>query len=103
MAKNQESRERFADFILATRPTPAPPTTPNPTTSSSGTSASASRHWGRRTASSMDSPPPFPANIVNKRSELTSVRHEMTATQYAYNAKVVNGIEAGGMVSYDDE
>lgn len=35
-------------------------------------------------------------NIVEKLSELTSVRHEPTKTQYAYK-------EFGGLVSYDDE
>ena len=35
-------------------------------------------------------------NIINKLPNLTSVRHELTQTQYAYK-------ETGGLVSYDDE
>ena len=42
-------------------------------------------------------------NIVNKLPDLVSVRHELTATQYAYNDAVVSGVPQGGMVSYDDE
>ena len=37
-------------------------------------------------------------NIVDKLPELVSVRHEATATQYAYKDSSL-----GGMVSYDDE
>jgi len=42
-------------------------------------------------------------NIVNKLPDLVSIRHELTKTQYAYNPKVVDNREIGGMVSYDDE
>ena len=37
-------------------------------------------------------------NIVDKLSEMVSVRHEMTYTQYAYKDSI-----NGGLVSYDDE
>ncbi|KAL7528087.1 hypothetical protein ACHAXR_004185, partial [Thalassiosira sp. AJA248-18] len=62
-------------------------------------------HMGKpdKTLWGLDEGSPQYFNIVNKLPELVSVRHEMTATQYAYNNATVNGIEVGGMVSYDDE
>ena len=42
-------------------------------------------------------------NIINKLPELVSIRHELTATQYAYNPAVVQDVAVGGMISYDDE
>ena len=42
-------------------------------------------------------------NILPKLPELVSVRHQLTKTQYAYFDKIVDGVDVGGMVSYDDE